>query len=116
MNVEEYFLKLRFDKSHHLGVGDIRLTLGQQDELIAAFKQRQGLPSGWIAVPVTPTIAMHNAAALGDIYTPPTITYDEYSGNLRLHHGAPDWSRAWRLMVEAAPSLRCEVERNGEAG
>jgi hypothetical protein len=37
MNLEEFFLKLRFDKNHHLGLGDIRLTLAQQDELIAAF-------------------------------------------------------------------------------
>ena len=33
--LEKYFLKLRFDPSHHLGLGDIRLTLGQQDELLA---------------------------------------------------------------------------------
>ena len=39
MNVEEFFLKLRFDKAHHLGLGDIRLTLGQQDEVIAAFRE-----------------------------------------------------------------------------
>lgn len=39
MNIEEFFLKLRFDPAHHLGLGDVRLTLGQQDELIAAFKR-----------------------------------------------------------------------------
>lgn len=40
MTLEEYFLKLRFDKNHHLGCGDIRLTLGQQDELLAMFGTR----------------------------------------------------------------------------
>ena len=28
--VNIYFTKLRNDKNHHLGLGDIRLTLGQQ--------------------------------------------------------------------------------------
>ena len=27
------FKKLRFDSAHHLGLGDIRLTLGQQQEI-----------------------------------------------------------------------------------
>lgn len=29
----EYFHKLRMDEKHHLGLGDIRLTIGQQDEI-----------------------------------------------------------------------------------
>ena len=32
--VEEYFKKLRFDKKAHLGLGDIVLTIGQQEEII----------------------------------------------------------------------------------
>ncbi len=40
MNLQEYFLKLRFDKSSHIGLGDIRLTLGQQDEILDAFAAR----------------------------------------------------------------------------
>lgn len=32
--IAEYFKKLRFDKNHHLGLGDIRLTIAQQDEII----------------------------------------------------------------------------------
>ena len=32
--IEEYFKKLRFDKNHHLGLGDIRLTIGQQEEIV----------------------------------------------------------------------------------
>lgn len=38
--IENYFYKLRFDKNHHLGLGDIRLTVAQQDELVALFKQK----------------------------------------------------------------------------
>lgn len=34
MNLEAFFAKLRFDPAHHLGLGDIRLTLGQQEELV----------------------------------------------------------------------------------
>ena len=33
--MKEYFRKLRFDKNHHLGLGDVRLTIGMQEELIA---------------------------------------------------------------------------------
>jgi len=34
MNISEYFEKLRFDDKHHLGLGDIRLTMAQQEEII----------------------------------------------------------------------------------
>jgi hypothetical protein len=32
--VIDYFHKLRFDPKHHLGLGDIRLTIAQQEEII----------------------------------------------------------------------------------
>jgi hypothetical protein len=32
--LERYFKNLRFHKDHHLGSGDIRLTIGQQEEII----------------------------------------------------------------------------------
>lgn len=32
-SLREYFKQLRFDKNHHLGLGDIRLTIGQQEEI-----------------------------------------------------------------------------------
>jgi len=32
--LEQYFKKLRFNKKYHLGLGDIRLTMGQQEEII----------------------------------------------------------------------------------
>ena len=32
--LDEYFKSLRFDKNHHLGLGDIRLTIGQQEEIL----------------------------------------------------------------------------------
>jgi hypothetical protein len=37
----EYFRKLRFDPNHHLGLGDIRLTLGQQEELVALMRAEE---------------------------------------------------------------------------
>lgn len=39
MDIENYFKKLRFDKNHHLGLGDIRLTIAQQEEIIKEFKK-----------------------------------------------------------------------------
>jgi hypothetical protein len=32
-DLRKYFEQLRFDKNHHLGLGDIRLTIGQQEEI-----------------------------------------------------------------------------------
>lgn len=32
-NLRECFKQLRFDKNHHLGLGDIRLTIAQQEEI-----------------------------------------------------------------------------------
>jgi len=32
-NLREHFRQLRFDKNHHLGLGDIRLTIAQQEEI-----------------------------------------------------------------------------------
>lgn len=32
-SLAKYFEQLRFDEHHHLGGGDIRLTVGQQEEL-----------------------------------------------------------------------------------
>ena len=36
-NIMDYFKSLRVDKNHHLGLGDIRLTIGQQEELSEYF-------------------------------------------------------------------------------
>lgn len=36
--IEKYFLDLRFNAKHHLGLGDIRLTLGQQDEILERLR------------------------------------------------------------------------------
>ena len=35
--VSRRFDKLRFDKSNHLGLGDIRLTIAQQDEFLISI-------------------------------------------------------------------------------
>lgn len=39
MNLEKYFKELRFSKSHHLRLGDIRLTKEQQDEIVKKVEQ-----------------------------------------------------------------------------
>ena len=33
------FKALRFDENHHLGLGDIRLTIGQQEEIEAEIER-----------------------------------------------------------------------------
>lgn len=33
-SLEDYFQELRFDKKHHLGLGDIRITIFQQELII----------------------------------------------------------------------------------
>ena len=37
--LEKYFLELRFNDKHHLGLGDIRITLGQQDEILEILRK-----------------------------------------------------------------------------
>jgi hypothetical protein len=37
--LHDYFRAMRFDPSHHLGLGDIRLTIGQQDDLVVAAER-----------------------------------------------------------------------------
>ncbi|MDA0768483.1 MAG: hypothetical protein O3A92_16860 [Verrucomicrobia bacterium] len=37
--LHDYFRVMRFDSKHHLGLGDIRLTLGQQDDLVVAAER-----------------------------------------------------------------------------
>jgi len=38
-DLDDYFEKLRFDKRFHLGLGDIRLTLSMQDDLVNIFRK-----------------------------------------------------------------------------
>ena len=38
LQVAKYFRALRFDERTHLGLGDIRLTMGQQEDLIAEYE------------------------------------------------------------------------------
>ena len=35
----DWFRNLRFDKNHHMGMGDIRLSIDQQEQLTAALAQ-----------------------------------------------------------------------------
>lgn len=39
MNVSQYFRELRFDTRHHLGLGDIRITMAQQEEIVSYVKK-----------------------------------------------------------------------------
>lgn len=39
-NLLEYFERLRHDENHHLGLGDVRLTLAQQEEIIELIEQK----------------------------------------------------------------------------
>ena len=32
-DLRKFFEQMRFDKNHHLGLGDIRLTMAQQEEI-----------------------------------------------------------------------------------
>ena len=41
MKPKALFKRLRFDKDHHLGMGDIRLTSGQQDALENTFEAKE---------------------------------------------------------------------------
>lgn len=40
MDIEKYFAELRFSERHHLGGGDIRLTMGQQEEIVNVLKEK----------------------------------------------------------------------------
>ena len=39
--IKEYFERLRFDPNHHIGLGDIRLTIAQQEEIIQMFEDHK---------------------------------------------------------------------------
>lgn len=41
-NIRECFKQLRFDKKHHLGLGDIRLTIAQQEEICELVERFYG--------------------------------------------------------------------------
>ena len=37
--VKELFKRLRFDKNHHLELGDVWITIGQQKEIESEFEE-----------------------------------------------------------------------------
>ena len=37
----DWFKKLRFDEKHHLGLGDIRLTIAQQEEIVSIIERQR---------------------------------------------------------------------------
>jgi len=38
-DIDTYFKELRFNENYHLGLGDIRLTIGQQKEIVDEFSK-----------------------------------------------------------------------------
>lgn len=54
MDLKEYFNKLRHDKKFHLGLGDVRLTIGMQEEICTQ----------WISVELLDELSMdmHNVS------------------------------------------------------
>ena len=47
-DLEAFFERLRFDKTRHIGLGDIRLTIADQDELLSLTRS--------VAQPSAPTV------------------------------------------------------------
>lgn len=43
LHVGKLFAEMRHDKAHHLGLGDIRLTIGQQDKILCAIRQGRAI-------------------------------------------------------------------------
>jgi len=41
--LEVYFLKLRHDKKYHLGLGDVRLTIAMQEEIVSSLSKETSL-------------------------------------------------------------------------
>jgi len=39
-SLEKCFEELRNDKNHHIGLGDIRLTIGQQEEIVKLVNEK----------------------------------------------------------------------------
>ena len=39
--IKEYFKELRFSKKNHLGLGDIRMTIGDQEYLLSLIQSEQ---------------------------------------------------------------------------
>ena len=39
MKPKELFKRLRFDKNHHLELGDVWITIGQQEEIVFEFEK-----------------------------------------------------------------------------
>jgi hypothetical protein len=98
--LEQFFLKLRFDKAHHLGLGDVRLSLGQQDELIAVLRASpsEAPREGMVTVPKE-VLEFYTFCDIA--FVPFTGQHEELMKSLRL---------ARKAMLPAAPSRSEEKE------
>lgn len=94
--LQEYFLALRCDPAHHLGLGDVRLTLGQQDELITRFSEGK---SGWISTERRKPDDEQRVLGWWPAARNSTDGYD-----VVLYHAAdaPDGPESWRYTDESS--------------
>lgn len=81
---------------------DVRAAAERDLRTILEMERAKGIPKGWKLLPDSATVSMHNAAAFGQLYVPARIEHDD-DGFLRLEQRCPDWSRVYRVMVDAAP-------------
>ena len=86
MDLKEYFSKLRHDKKFHLGLGDIRLTIGMQEEILS---------SQWISC--EDKLPEHKRLVLGTFF----IYGDRKYHPIRYHQDLDYWS-GFRFEAETA--------------
>jgi len=70
--IKNYFEKLRFDKTSHLGLGDIRLTMGQQEDILSIIKDENKVNF------------LKELKLLLDKYNVRICVYDKYDGEERM--------------------------------
>ena len=73
-----------------------------KDALKLLAEARKGRDEATVVVPREATLSMHNAAAFSNAYKPPYLELCE-NGTIRIRHGAPDWTKVYRVMLAAAP-------------
>ena len=72
--LKDYFEKLRFDKDHHQGLGDIRLTLAQQEEIIQMVDAELRLSAVMPSLPIERFDAEDWLGENKDIWHHPIVT------------------------------------------
>lgn len=116
--ISAHFHALRHDPAHHLGLGDIRLTMGQQEEILEMLTTPPEAEAGAgeaLRLPQDPTPAMIEAGAArlmsyeGDSRWPDSFT------PLQQAAARQDAERVWLSMVAATPpEADAELARKDE--